>query len=387
MTYSDINLEGLRSPAPKLRELRLSSFGGQIRLPIPLFQDHTPQLCVVILHGVDIPLSSPIFSGLQWLDLDSVESEDGVLSQLVHNIASCPLLQYFRLTYHSPFLPEAQRPPIPPVHLPHLRCMLIHLKESDIIYLLSSSFPVQLKLGMVLNLSEYHLSLTSTDTSIVERLPILARIRSVRVTIDDDVCRFAVTGRDGLWHETDIDLFEILYSTFNSVQLVEMLLPVFGEQSPFPALEELYFEGFCYAVENEDPLLFIRALLNFPTITSLTLFACPPSFLEALIVDPDSPLHTCPLLERLVISDSHPDLIRIIKSRLENPRHVTPLRHLTIVGSDSIDEITILALQALPIRLEVKDDIHYHWRPGWPTRRLGLTWEYSLGLIRQLQRD
>lgn len=358
-----VNLEGLFSPAPELQALCLvSSYQGQIRLPVTLFQDHTPQLRVLNLSHVHIPLSSPIYTGLERLELDSITYENEPLSHLVRNIASCPLLKYLRLMSYFAFLPEIKQPPVP-VNLAHLRRLLIKLVGPDEIYFLSSFlFPALLKLGLVFSLDDRDCRLTSMD-NIVERLPILTRIRSVRVTIERDGRHLTVTGRDGLWHETNIDIFDVLI--LDSVHLVEILLPAFGEQFPFPALEELYFRGF-FHIDNPDPLLFVRTLHNFPTITCLTLYACPSSFLKALFVDPESPSHPCPLLERLVIYYSHSDLIQIIKSRLENPRHVIPLRHLIIIGLHSVDENTLSALRGLSILVEVKYSTNDYWRPKWP---------------------
>lgn len=260
------------------------------------------------------------------------------------------------------------------VDLPHLRCLLLRLTEPNIIYILSSfHFPALLKLRMVLIICHEDFSVTSMGKNIAERLPILNRIRSVRITINHDKYHVAVTGRDGLWHESNTNVFNILYRTLTYIGRVEMVLPAIGEQFPFPALEELSVRRLNNARGlrgDQDPLLFIRTLRNFPTITRLTLYYCPPSFLEALFVDSQSPSHLCPLLERLVIFESHNshrDLIRIIESRLENPRHVTPLRHVTIIGSPSVEGNTISALRELPILVEVKDNDEDDWNLDLPT--------------------
>lgn len=379
--HSNVNLEGLCSPAPELRAFYLSS-SGKIRLPATLFQAHTPQLHAVNLSRAHIPLSSAIYTNLKQLQLDyshHILREDKPLSQLIRNIASCPLLEYLRLKAELFIpLPETQKPQIS-IDLLHLRHLLLELEEPNVIHILSSFlFPALLQLNMVLHLSRADPRLTSMGTNIVERLPILTRVRSMRVTFNLDSRRFTVTGRDGLWHEANTSIFNALYSiaSFLRVNLVESLLPAFGEQFPFPALEELYFQGFRYAVANKDPLLFVRTLLNFPTITCLTLKGCPSSFLEALFVDSKSPSHPCPLLERLAIFDPHPDLIRIVKSRLENPHYVAPLRYLTIIGSRSVDANTMLALQGLPIHVEVKDDhLDGDWKPEWPKNDYGSRFE------------
>lgn len=368
----DVNLEGLCSPAPELQALCLvsSSSTSRIRLPVSLFQDHTPRLRSVSLYRVHIPLSSPIYTGLERLVLHS-DMRHGELPQLVQNIASCPLLKYLRLKVWSGRFYGTQKPP-KSVNLPHLRRLFLNLNEPNIIYILSSFlFPALVELSMILDLDRDDPRLTPMDTNIVERLPILTRIRSVRVTIDPRGHYFVVTGRDSLWHETDIEIFNLLYGTCKSIRLVELVLSAFGKEFPLPALEQLYFHGFSYAIENPDPLPFVRTLLNFPTVTCLILCESPPSFLEALFVDSESRSHPCPLLERLVIFDSHSDLIRIVKSRLENPRRVAPLRRLTI-GSHTVNARTLSALRELPLLVEVNDDyLHDYWKPNqvmtsWP---------------------
>lgn len=86
----------------------------------------------------------------------------------------------------------------------------------------------------------------------------------------------------------------------------------------------------------------------------------------------------CPRLERLVTYEPHPDLIRIIRSRIENPHHVTPLRYLTIVGAQSFDKNMISALRKLPILIETKGDHNGdRWVPEWPLMR-GPDPEYDL---------
>lgn len=352
-----VNLEGLCSPAPRLQALFLGSFGGHVRLPVSLFQDHTPQLRVLNLHHVPVPLSSPIYTGLERLELDFENTiHDGGLPQLARNIASCPLLEYLRLKSLS--APRESEKPQMSVELPHLRCLLLGLAEPDTIYILSSfHFPALLKLRMVIHL--YELRLTSMSMDIAERLPITTRIRSVRFKINYGMGWLTLTGRDRLWHESNTDIFNIQYRAALDPRTVGMVLPAITEKFPFPALEELSFWYFFHVDVPKDPLIFIQTIRNFPNITRLTLRYCPSSFLEALFVDPKSPSQLCPLLERLVIFDSHDlhrGLIRTIKSRIWNPRHVTPLRHLTVVRSSCVEEKTISTLRRLSIIVEVKDN-------------------------------
>lgn len=354
---SDANFENLCPLAPELQVACgcQHSCNDPIPLSVSLFQDHTPRLRVLDLCGACLPLSSPIYTGLEWLNLDPIGHES--LSQLIRIIASCPLLKFLRITSYFSFVSETQQPPMP-VDLPHLQCLLINHDEWSIIHILSSFlFPALLKLGLEFWVDIYDRGLTYMGSDVVERLPILTRIRSARVTINHDAyaSSLTLTGRDDFWNKTDVDIFNIVYGTLEPVEEAEMVLPECGKKFPFPALEELYFEGFLSVIETQDPLLFVRTLLNFPTITCLALSMCPSSFLKALLIDSESLLHPCPLLERLVIFDPHRDLVRIVKSRLENPRHVTPLRHLTIMGFHLVDEETMSALRDLPFAVEVKD--------------------------------
>lgn len=61
---------------------------------------------------------------------------------------------------------------------------------------------------MVFCLTQDDRRLTPMGANAVERLPILTRIRTIRVVLgDNNAFNFTVTGRDGQWHETNDNAF------------------------------------------------------------------------------------------------------------------------------------------------------------------------------------
>lgn len=158
-------------------------------------------------------------------------------------------------------------------------------------------------------------------------------------------------------------LWEVRFpSSTDAPHVVELVISHLKKDLPWISLRSLALDGL---TEPELALAAFKTLMDdFPALASLTLRKCAPSFVQALIVIPNSN-SLCPLLRELRIQEiplQESTLTDLVKSRL--PDHA-PMNQDTTEGSPvhlsrlvisecpGIDLPTVIGLRELSLDVQV----------------------------------
>ncbi|KDQ12839.1 hypothetical protein BOTBODRAFT_146406 [Botryobasidium botryosum FD-172 SS1] len=347
-----------RSPAPQLEIFHAESrrsWDPPVFAPNPgsvsYFNNHTPRLRDLSLTRVCVPLTSPMYTGLQKLQLDHIKFRDAPVSQLIRDLAACPLLEVLRLR-DIYFAPTGATPPII-AELHRLQSMDLALTECDARYLLASiQVSAELVLSVEMECGEATLSIPRIDTSALKHLPNLARIHSLDVRYHGRARCCAFIGTSGPPSTAEILKMDYYHHPQAEAAQISRTLSDLGLRLPLSSLEHLAFSWFTEC--GVDVAVFTGILENLPTVISLALTDCPPSFVEALYVGAGS--HLCPLLKRLCLeSDESERLFEVVESRVNAKRSVSrdgsaPLFQVTFRECESVDsELVEKLLQLLVV--------------------------------------
>ncbi|KDQ07898.1 hypothetical protein BOTBODRAFT_70134 [Botryobasidium botryosum FD-172 SS1] len=324
----------LRFPAPELEVFHAASIAERNspnleHEPVSYFNNHTPRLRDLLLNRIYNPLTSSIYTGLLKVHLSSTFFRDIQDIQFIRKLVACPLLEEL-------------------------------LWENELVLSVAMDHG-----GAVSSVASH------VDTGARERLPSLVRIHSIDIKHDDpdDGAKCCVVvGTSGSPSELKVLRFEYF---IGAPEFIGRALPDLGPRFPLPSLQHLTLSSF--AGTKLDAEAFLAMLENLPTITSLELTDCPPSFAYALRVDTGSPI-VCPLLKRLWLeSDPSPGpqrLVEVMKSRANSNRldrsavleNSAPLFHLTLRGPNVFDWELVPDLLQLSIVVDWARSEKKTWR-------------------------
>ncbi|KDQ21120.1 hypothetical protein BOTBODRAFT_183766 [Botryobasidium botryosum FD-172 SS1] len=347
----------LRSPAPNLKALCVRSLGawsGELSRVSDLFGGDPPCLDVLELTRVPLPLSSPMFTGLIRLQLESIIFTHSTARQLLHNISKCPLLEVLGLT--AICLPALARADLDfmasleVVRLPRLRVTRLDELDCTVIRSILSflSTPSIQSISVASDGSMTLPSILPSKSHLPEIFPSLPHIRRLNFLF------YPVGGV----HARKLRIRtsqppEVLYvfgQSDTDQDILSLMLSI-GLDLPLVNLEALSID--ISGVDANAFAAYATMLSNFSTITSLELKNCSIYAVQALVVTDTS--HLCPLLQVLVLKRTAADdacLIALAKSRAVGGECPVHLRRIEIKECEQVTAFAAKELAGLSVAAE-----------------------------------
>ncbi|KDQ20109.1 hypothetical protein BOTBODRAFT_387069 [Botryobasidium botryosum FD-172 SS1] len=301
---------------------------------------HTPRLRILKLHGIFIPLTSPIYRNLRELCLGFIlYVQPDTVQKMLWVLGACPLLEALHLdNVRFPFslnvgaFVGAAESGLPStaVALPRLRHVYTKQERSHLAVrsILSRIIaPRHCCLEIIIGEASFEI-LADVVPSYIDakgEFPGLSLISHMDIRLLDD------GGLTMKGVSPEADVFKFATPTFYGYSQV---LPVLGRIFPMPLLESLAVAN-CWGHTKA----FAEFLDRHRAIHTIFLSGAEPEMMEIFRVTPTQ--HLCPSLRELIIEEcnvSAAHLVNIVKSRINlgptgiAPEGGVPLQHLKIIG-------------------------------------------------------
>ncbi|KDQ07579.1 hypothetical protein BOTBODRAFT_59888 [Botryobasidium botryosum FD-172 SS1] len=331
------------------------------------FGGQTPLLRDLLLQGVYQPLTSPIYRNLTRLRLSYVHYQFFSIHHMLAALANCPSMEELALSRvaFSHMIDQSASLSETHIHLSHLRRLELGHLETPIMHDIFTfvSFPPFLQLNVTLFGDGKDIRSIFPLPVDFHALPSIAFTRHLKLEILGSTL-WRIQGRAHDLSDTSFNLMND--STGAPVEdifsAVERDLPILSE------IESLALKGILDSSLSVPS--FVRFLRRVPTITSLTLESCSPSFVNTLV---ERSYSLCPLLTELVIKAAdvtNASLMDVVASRTTAPNYpasatsptdlptptsasfaaeITLLRKLEISQCRFITEPTVRALKRLSV--------------------------------------
>ncbi|KDQ19004.1 hypothetical protein BOTBODRAFT_184803 [Botryobasidium botryosum FD-172 SS1] len=345
------------------------------------FGGDTPRLREVFFSGVFLPFASPIFSGLRKLSLDDMQFDKvNTIYQLLRALGACPCMESLTFGEYLQFGPDVathlQLPSTMPfVSLPRLRSLTVGQlnAEPTLVFILSRlTTPPNSTLSITVSSAPDDLGLASIVPLYsgpqynLQNLPFVSQLKvNMRAYGGRASCVLHGTGDSDLASRSGFTFIFWMRSSRIRDAFTE-LFKALGVIFPMSHLQrlciDLPFDGVEHTARTNSTA-FIEFLGRHPSITTIALSKCAPSFIEGLIVT--STRRACPALEELSIYESSvgdDTLRKLVASRSTTgpdqdgslaplaPQTIGGLRRLRIVACKNV---TAEALSDLRVSLEV----------------------------------
>ncbi|KDQ19005.1 hypothetical protein BOTBODRAFT_170976 [Botryobasidium botryosum FD-172 SS1] len=349
------------------------------------FRGNTPHVREVLLSGVFFPFTSPIFSGLLKLSLNSMQFDKvDTIYQLLRALEACPCMESLTFSNSLKFGPDVTAnlqllSTAPFVSLPHLQLLRVKQQEAEpaLVFILSrlttpsnSTLSINVLYGVDGLASIVPVHVRRSPHYNLQNLSSARQLKISMTTHYDDDVRFVLYGSG----DQNLDSDSASQSEFSinfrkgiplrdaSTQLFETLGTVF----PMPHLQSLcidiHLNGLDHTPTTSTPskTAFVEFLGRHPSITTIALSGCAPGFVKSLIITPTR--RVCPALEEPSIrkcSVRNGTMRKLVASRpmpgllLNQPDDLWGLQRLRIVACNNVIPET---LSDLGLLLEVATD-------------------------------